>query len=73
MIGEILVFVAIFFIGLLIGILSESDIVCPYKNKCKLYQEDSYTCNHKGGFYGERLATCRLNLESRKAERGGMK
>ena len=53
----------IFIIGMWIGATLESPHVCPHSKKCKLYQEDSATCNYNEGFYGDRLATCRVNFE----------
>lgn len=39
---------------------------CKYYKKCKLYDKEGATCNLTSGFYGERLASCYLNMEEKK-------
>lgn len=34
---------------------------CQFYKTCKLYDENSYTCNIFAGFYGERMASCLKN------------
>ena len=53
----------VFVIGMWVGMVIESPTVCPHYKKCKLYKDDSSCCNFTAGFYGDRLATCRVNFE----------
>jgi hypothetical protein len=41
-------------------------VKCPHYKKCKGYKDDSYTCNINDGWYGERIASCRIKLENNK-------
>ena len=54
-------------IGMFIGVyLAEGSKKCPHVKKCKLYQDNSATCNYTEGNYGDRIATCRVNFEEKK-------
>lgn len=36
---------------------------CKYYKKCKLYDENSHTCNVTGGMYGDRQASCKIKKD----------
>ena len=46
------------------SIFFPSDDKCPYWKRCKIYKNDSYTCNEaRGCYYGVcKLATCAASL-----------